>query len=75
MKIPDNDGGPAFPQAKKEMCIKGQTIKQTQGMTLRDYFAASALTNLRINEPAYDWKIIAETAYKYADAMIEARNK
>jgi uncharacterized protein with HEPN domain len=37
------DGGPAFPIPSPEMAFQGQTIKETQGMTLRDYFAAKAM--------------------------------
>jgi hypothetical protein len=45
------------------------------GMDLRDYFAAKAMQTLLLND-SYDFsdrKVIAETAYAYADAMLEAR--
>lgn len=47
------------------------------GMTMRDYFAAAALTGL-LAEPRNDgWKmsgqVVARTAYEYADDMLKAR--
>jgi len=72
MSTPINDGGPAFPQACPEMCIPGQTDRETQGMTLRDWFAGQALSSLRVG----DWtecKDGAQYCYDYADAMLAAR--
>ena len=43
------------------------------GMTLRDYFAAAALTGLMEASGAMHDKEIAEWAYKFADAMLTAR--
>jgi hypothetical protein len=44
------------------------------GMSLRDYFAATALQALlRDVEP--DPQIYAEWAYEFADAMMKARNE
>lgn len=67
--------GPAFPSVKWET--------DSQGMTLRDYFAAKAMQGLvgymgcnpdKIDAFARMNKIeISEAAYKYADAMLEAR--
>jgi hypothetical protein len=60
-------GGPAFP-AERNL---------TQGMTLRDYFAAKAMQ--AIIEKVGDWKYlqqpVADWAYEYADAMLKARTK
>jgi len=58
-------GGPAFP------FNYGQ-----QGMTLRDYFAAAALTGM-LASPArdYDFDGAADDAYRYADAMIRERDR
>lgn len=63
------DGGPAFPvpQAYDE-----------QGMTLRDYFAAAALTGVVGNPQTNQaWGIveIAEFCYDQADAMLKAREE
>jgi len=55
-----NTGGPAFPTH----------LNLTQGMTLRDYFAAKAMAQLVHNRTPWD---AAEEAYQYADAMLKAR--
>lgn len=45
-----------------------------KGMTLRDYFAAKAITTLVAfsNDKTYEAEA-AEAAYRYADAMLKAR--
>ena len=49
------------------------------GMDLRDYFAAKVLPILSKldvdNFPNLDYEDIAEISYKYADAMMKAREK
>ena len=58
-----NNGGPAFPV----------TNWDSSGMTLRDYFAATALQKwwyIAGNEKA---DAIAHGCYQYADAMLRAR--
>jgi hypothetical protein len=57
-----NTGGSAFPTERN----------LTQGMTLRDYFAAKAMQAL-MTRSAYDAKLPVR-AYEYADAMIQARS-
>jgi hypothetical protein len=59
--------GPAFP-------IKGPVMtSDEQGMTLRDYFAAKA--GEKDIEPYWVVPLNREQAkYKYADAMLRARN-
>ena len=71
----DKTGGSAFPQ------------QGSKGMTLRDHFAVRAMQgimgNSEMEKYAIDknidgdlWKNgIVKTAYEYADAMIEAREK
>lgn len=44
-----------------------------QGMDLRDYFAAKAM-QLFVAAGQYHIQSTAESAYKLADAMMEARN-
>lgn len=76
----NNDGGSAFPF---EGAHDGQQFcsEPSGGMSLRDYFAASALQMMmRINE--HDGQTVdargreyAERAYLLADAMIEQRAK
>ena len=41
-----------------------------QGMTLRDYFAAKAMVELMGTE---EISVCCESAYRWADAMMEAR--
>jgi hypothetical protein len=64
-----NTGGPAFP------IVVGDQM--TQGMTLRDYFAAKAMQGLSQN---IDWNVqttggVAGVAYALADAMLKAREQ
>lgn len=79
-----NDGGAAFPRAASEYtkhgtCPDGNSPEDAQsGMSLRDFFAAHALTGIIA---AYSGSKIslpsrtdgAEMAYEYADAMIAQR--
>jgi hypothetical protein len=62
-----DDGGTAFP-SEYYAC---------QGMSLRDYFAAAALTGIRAND-SVEWNEysgIAKCAYLQADAMLAARKE
>ena len=69
-------GGPAFP-AERNL---------TQGMTLRDYFAATALNTIlnqydftffeddkRVKDGDTFALVVAKNAYEMADAMLKAR--
>lgn len=63
-----NTGGPAFPPSNPGYA---------HGMTLRDYFAAQALSGLISTEANLslkpnDW---AKEAYMIADAMLKARGQ
>jgi hypothetical protein len=60
-----NTGGPAFPTTN-------YSAVYSEGMTLRDYFAAKALVALATYEE-YHPERAAKYAYEYADAMLEAR--
>jgi hypothetical protein len=76
MSTKDN-GGPAFPCDVFDPEVNGP--EQHEGMTLRDYFAAKAMTSLigmlpwvttaKDGEPS----VIAKRAYEVADAMLKAR--
>lgn len=57
-------GGPAFPTERN----------LTQGMTLRDYFAAKAMQGL-IEEYGWNDESLAKQSYDVADAMLKARNQ
>lgn len=52
---------------------KPKTIEKYQDMSLRDYFAGMALQHL--NALHYNAERAAKEAYKYADAMLAAREK
>jgi hypothetical protein len=65
-----NTGGPAFPVPD----IDGGAV--CEGMDLRDYFAAKALTGLCANQDNRAYKSqmdFAVVAYVLADAMLKAR--
>ncbi len=85
-----DDGGPAFPSRAPvvDMDPDTQRIETVRsafdGMSLRDYFAAAALTGLladrcrqfpeREGPEATDWREAAAIeSYRFADAMLEAR--
>ena len=69
---PTNDGGPAFPE------FMWDHMEPKRGMTLRDYFAAAALTGL-ISKYGYEDddygrdRKLPERALYLADAMLAAR--
>ena len=48
-------------------------MNQTEGMTLRDYFAAKAMQGLM--DAAMPMSEIADAAYDMADAMLKARDE
>ncbi len=68
-------GGPAFPSAETFY----DEIVHAGGMTLRDYFAAKAMQGLITSRHTdyengwYDEDLLAQSAYKMADAMLKAR--
>ena len=43
------------------------------GMSLRDWFAGQAAAGLCKTEEGFTWKVLAEDAYRMADAMLAAR--
>jgi hypothetical protein len=47
---------------------------QNTGMTLRDYFAAKALTGIIAGSPGSVPQWLASRAYEIADAMLAERN-
>ena len=65
-----DNGGPAFPVPNDA------NVNQQEGMTLRDYFAAKVIAGVLahgIPTDASDRKFVADHAYLFADAMMEAR--
>lgn len=67
-----NDGGPAFPLAEPGNCVSA-----SEGMSLRDYFAAKAMQGIAAHPESDRWPAdgIAKAAYLQADAMLAARDE
>jgi hypothetical protein len=62
-----NDGGRAFP-----VVTDNEDMVASDGLSIRDYFAAAALTAIaHDNHP----EEAAQLAYRYADAMLRARRE
>lgn len=72
------NGGPAFPFGQTSE-HNGQLVNGwgSEGMTLRDYFAAKALQGLLAHPTlvASDQFMMARDAYEVADAMLKERAK
>lgn len=69
-------GGTAFPAAEVwDRDLQRVTHKQTQGMTLRDYFAAKAMQGLMASQNTGSYEQFAMHAYKVAAAMLAERDK
>jgi hypothetical protein len=78
-----NDGGPAFPTPEILDERRGEVLQYGgPGMSLRDYFAAAALTGMLAHSTRYrprpgdpvNWhEAISKEAYELADATLEAR--
>jgi hypothetical protein len=74
-----NTSGPAFPV--QSIYIEDQETN-SQGMTLRDYFAAKAMQSILLSDRypgvfgvnRYE-TVTAILAYKMADAMLKARDE
>lgn len=62
-------GGPAFPNVPSDI----QYETWDEGMTLRDYFAAKAMSSLIGG--GHTPGLIASRAYEIADAMLAERSK
>jgi hypothetical protein len=73
----ETDGGPVFPRfiVSSEPGQPSTILAQTEGMTLRDWFAAMAVQGIYAAGSWDTRQKIAEMAYKAADAMLEARTK
>jgi len=68
------DGGPAFPGVT---WITQGDNKNPEGMTLRDYFAAKAMTGMLSGYEADQFKNpqLAQWSYQIADEMLKAREE
>jgi hypothetical protein len=69
---PINDGGPAFPMPDSHHA-NGQVQYGHLGMTLRDYFAAAALSSRGMYGANIRENAVAKECYIIADAMLKAR--
>jgi len=66
-----DDGGTAFPYGQKNF-----TERYSEGLSMRDYFAAAALTGILANTNSDpQMKRVCEGAYFLADLMIAARKE
>ena len=69
---PINDGGPAFARDSHMDKQIGLYVQQ-QGMSLRDYFAAAALSLRGMYGANIRENAVAKECYIIADAMLKAR--
>ena len=70
------DGGPAFPRPEGWnglSCEEHSSNAPQAGMSLRDYFAAAALTGIMAYGGVIESERAAEKAFKCADAMLAER--
>jgi len=71
-----NKNEPAFPSAN-EITLGEYSTTGHAGMSLRDYFAAAALTGILayIARTTNDMRLFAADSYFIADAMLAERSK
>ena len=70
------NGCPAFPTREHAIVREGDKwITRHEGMTLRDYFAEQALAGLLARDDNSIDSYIVGMAYRYADAMMQERDK
>jgi hypothetical protein len=68
-----NKGGPAFPC---DRIPAGNSVITSDGMTLRDYFAATAMSGILSNRQygRNEAEHISSVCYSFADAMLAERD-
>lgn len=73
-----NTGGPAFPGADELIPVNGSYAQYkvwgSDGMTLRDYFAAKFIQQIWSESQPFSDYDCALRAYSLADAMLKARS-
>ena len=75
-----DNGGPAFPCEGGRTVMSGNAMHKTlpsDGMTLRDYFAAKAMQGMiaAVGYHRGEVDFMADSAYDCADAMLKERAK
>lgn len=70
-----NDGGPAFPLVKQKIGYHADVVKDSEGLSIRDYFAGQALAGLMTLRSSSSPEGYAQSAYMAADAMLKEREK
>ena len=90
MKTEQEDGGPAFPMGIAEGVHRTHGAYSQKGMSLRDYFAATALQGALASKETLEAaallitrsdgsvtleRLIAIRSYAFADAMLAARKE
>ena len=74
-----NTGGPAFPSLPIVQEFEGKRLTMTEGLTMRDYFAAKAMQGeLASQSPENEYTnldALAALSYRVADAMLRAREQ
>ena len=76
------DGGSAFPRPISVDSASGISADSQDGMSLLDWFAGQALNGMVAANPVVDGvkpqestKLLADTAYQLAHAMLKARTE
>ena len=75
---PKKAGGPAFPvnrTAAPSGSEYAKSVVVSDGLTIRDYFAAKAMQGMMTDVDAPNHIYIARHAYRMADAMLEVRDE
>lgn len=70
-----DDGGPAFPRTVQRW---NDSFENVAGMSLRDWFAGQAIAGMLAKDPRIApsyFAVIADQAYKLADAMLTTRKE
>jgi hypothetical protein len=67
------DGGPAFPGIETRINGLHEQHRAYYGMTLRDWFAGMAMQGMLTRDDEGKIPDVAKDAYRYADAMLKAR--
>jgi hypothetical protein len=67
------NGGPAFPLHRRIYDAENKKFLDSDGLTMRDWFAGMALTAAMQNMGYSDNKVLSKMAYMIADAMLKER--